>query len=66
MHKNHNSCMFIFQIILLVTYLNAIFCPCCKLNTVKAFWLKLHTLVEHNETMFNAKKNITLFWIFLK
>ena len=25
------------------------FCPLCKLNTVKAIWLKLHTLIEHNE-----------------
>ena len=43
--------MFIFQIIPLVTYQNAIFCPLCKLNTVEAILLKLHTLLEHDETM---------------
>ena len=40
-----------FQIIPLVTLLNPIFCLLCKLNTVKAIWLKLHALLEHNETM---------------
>ena len=57
MHKNHNPCMFIFQIIYLVTKLNAIFCPLCKLNIIKAIWLKLHTLLEHNETMCHMHKN---------
>ena len=46
MHKNHKSCMFIFHIIPLVT--NEIFGPLCKFNTVKAIWLKLHILLEHN------------------
>ena len=31
-----------------------ILCPLCKLNTVKAIWLKLHTLVAHNEIMCHA------------
>ena len=55
MHKNHNSCMVMFPIIPLVTKLNA-FCPHCKLNTVKAIWLKLYTLLEHNETLCNAQE----------
>ena len=48
--------MFIFQIIPLVSQLNAIFCPLSKLNTVKAIWLKIHTLLEHNETMCHAQE----------
>ena len=56
MLKNHNSFMFIFQIIPLVTLLNAILCQLCKLNTVKAIWLKLHTLLEHNEAMCDAQE----------
>ena len=30
--------------------------PLCKLNTVKAIRLKLHTLLEHNETMCHAQE----------
>ena len=56
MHKNHKSCMFIFQIISHVTYLNAIFVRSVTLNTVKAIWLKLHRLLEHNETMCHAQE----------
>ena len=56
MLKNHSSFMFIFQIIPLVTLLNAILCQLCKLNTVKAIWLKLHTLLEHNEAMCDAQE----------
>ena len=33
-----------------------IFCPLCKLNTVKDIWLKLHTLLKHNETKCHAQE----------
>ena len=32
------------------------FCPLCKVNTVKAIWWKLHTLLEHSETMYHAQE----------
>ena len=51
MHKNHNSCLYIFQIIPLGTLVNEILCPLCKLKTLHAIWMKLHTVVDHNETM---------------
>ena len=55
------SCMFLFQIIPLETYLNAIFCPLYKLNTAKAIWLKLLKLLEHNETMCHNSA-LDIFW----
>ena len=39
------------QIIPLGTLVNAILCPFCKLKHVHAIWMKLHTVVEHNEMM---------------
>ena len=66
MHKNHKSCMYIFQIIPLVTYVNAIWCPLCKLNTVKAIWLKLQTLEEQNERMCHAQEPHLCFRYFWK
>ena len=55
-HMNHNSCLYIFQIIFLGILVNAILCPFCKLNTVKAIWMKLHTVVEHNETVCHVQE----------
>ena len=40
------STVYFYQMIPLVSQVNAILCPLGKLNTVKAMWLKLHTLVE--------------------
>ena len=37
-------------------YFTAIFCLLFKLSTVKAIWLKLHTILEHNETMCHAQE----------
>ena len=51
MQKNHNSCLYIFQIIPPGTLVNAIVCPFCKLKTVQAIWMKLHTVVDDNEMM---------------
>ena len=51
MHKNRNSCLYIFQIISFGTLVYAILCPFCRLETVQAIWTKLHTFLEHNETM---------------
>ena len=62
MHKNHNSCLYIFQIIPLGTLVNAILCPFCKLKTVQAMLMKLHTVVEH-ETVSYAR-TLTLLCIF--
>ena len=46
--------------------LNVIFCPLCKLNTVKAIWLKHHTLPrKHWDNVCHAR-TITLLWIFLE
>ena len=57
MHKNHNSCLYIFKIIPLGTLVNAILCPFCKLKTVQAVWMKLQTVVEHNETMYHVQES---------
>ena len=56
MHKNHNSCLYIFQIIPLGTLVNAILCPVYKLKTVQAIWMNLHEVVEHNETMCHVQE----------
>ena len=57
MYKNHNSCLYIFQFFPLVTLVNAtIVCPFCKLKTVQAKWMKLHAVVEHNETMCHVQE----------
>ena len=45
------ACIFFFQIILIGTLVKATVCSFCKLITVQAIWMKLHTVVEHNETM---------------
>ena len=45
-----------FQIIPLGTLVNAILWPFCKLRTVRAIWMKLHTVVEHNETMCHVQE----------
>ena len=65
MHKNHDSCLYIFQIIPLGTIVNAILCSFCKLKTVQAIWIKFHKVVEHNETMCRAR-TITLLCLFLE
>ena len=46
------ACIFI-PIIPLGTLVNAILCPFCKFKfkTVQAIWMKVHTVVKHNETM---------------
>ena len=48
--------MFISQIIPLVIKLNAIFVRSVNCSLLKAIWLKLHTLLEHNETMCHAQE----------
>ena len=40
------------------------FGPLCKLNTVKAIWLKLHALLEHNETMCHEQEPLLRFGYF--
>ena len=68
MYKNHNSCLYIFQIVPFGVLINAILCPFSKLKTVQAIWLKLHTVVEHNETMCHVQEPqlcFAYFWIYL-
>ena len=35
---------------------NAILCPLCKLTTIKAIEMKLHTVVKHNKTVCHAQE----------
>ena len=48
------------------TLVNAILYPFWKLKTVQAIWMKLHTVLEHNETMCHVQEFITLLCIFLE
>ena len=39
---------------------NAISCPLCKLKTIEAIKMKLHTVVKHNKTMRHKNHNSAL------
>ena len=41
---------------------NAISCPLCKLTTIKAIEMKLHTIVKHNKTMCHAQEPLPCFF----
>ena len=62
MHKNHNSCLYIFQNIPLGTLVNAIVCPFCNLKNVQDIWMKLHTVEDDA----SCARTITLPCIFFE
>ena len=55
MHKNQNSAFDILELFI-CDHCNAILCPLCKLTTIKAIKMNLHTVVKHNKTLCHAQE----------